>query len=145
MIEAICAHIHNYFTDDTQPVSGQWSIEGGTLDLSGLVIAGQYFRIMGSVLNDGVYQYPPEGLNDETFDGTIWPMKVPPAVAKLAEEIGEWQQQYGAVMASPYNSENVIGVYSYSKGYGGSANNAGGADAWQSVFRARLNPWRKLR
>ena len=144
MIEAICAHLHNFFTDETEPLSGSWTIRDGTIDLSPYLITGQYFRVMGSVLNDGVYQYPPAGMPDETFDGQIWPMKVPRAVMRLADEIAAWKEQYGAAVASPYTSENVIGVYSYSRG-AVSANAAGGdADAWQGVFRSRLNQWRKL-
>ena len=148
MIEAICAHLHNYFTGESDVHAGTWSIEGGAIDLSGIVVEGQFFRIVGSALNDGVYEYPAqpeEGggatLRDETFDGEIWAMKVPRAVRALAAEIAAWQAQYGAAMASPYQSESVIGVYSYAKGASGSA---GSADAWKDVFRARLNEWRKL-
>ena len=151
MIEAICAHIHNYFTDEADIQTGTWTIENGTIDLSGVVIDGQYFRIKGSTLNDGVYQYPvttPEGaepiLKDETFTGEIWPMKVPRAVVQLAADIAAWQAQYGAAMASPYTSENVIGVYSYSKGANSANATGGSADAWKGVFRGRLNEWRKL-
>ena len=150
MLDRICAHIHNYFTDEDDIREGIWTITGGTIELPFLT-NGQYFRIVGSTLNDGVYQYPvtveqgktPE-LSDETFTGQIWPMKVPKAVRDLAAEIKTWADQYGAVMASPYTSESVIGVYSYNKA---AAGNSGGmdADAWQSAFKARLNPWRKLR
>ena len=154
MLDQICAHIHNYFTADEDIHAGTWTIEGGTIDLSDMLLNGQYFRIVGSTLNDGVYEYPPtpaQGqppiLSDETFRGEIWAMKVPKALRDLAGEIAAWQAQYGAVMASPYVSENVIGVYSYSKGAanGSAASAAGTADGWKSIFRTRLNPWRKLR
>ena len=147
MLEAICAHLHNYFTAAEDIHAGSWTVENGAIDLTGIAQTGQYFRIVGSVFNDGVYQYPAADLKDETFTGEIWAMKVPRAVIQLAEDIVAWQAQYGAAMASPYMSENVIGVYSYSKGYSGAsnANTAGGsADAWKSVFRGRLNEWRKL-
>lgn len=184
MIDAICAHLHNYFTEEEDIHRGTWVIENGEIDLSDILLNGQYFRIVGSALNDGVYQYPvtaaggeeslisgeqsePEPasaaeqdagetrdpqsvarargvLSDETFDGEIWAMKVPRAVIALAGEITAWQAQYGAAMASPYQSESVIGVYSYNKATSGSG--AGGsADAWKDVFRGQLNQWRKLR
>lgn len=149
MLEQICAHIHNYFTDNADIRTGEWTISGGVFNLP-FMLNGQYFRIVGSALNDGVYQYPatPDEsgeaiLRDETFTGEIWPMKVPRAVLALEKEIGAWQAQYGAAMASPYQSENVIGVYSYAKGALAGGTGASAA-AWQAVFRARLNPWRKL-
>lgn len=156
MLEAICSHLHNWFTDPADVCEGEWTIENGAIDLAGVVQDGQYFRIVGSVFNDGVYQYPAQSaegeepiLHDETFTGEIWPMKVPRAVIALSGEIAAWQAQYGATMASPYQSESVIGVYSYAKGVGsyargGNGNSASNADAWQSVFRSRLNQWRKL-
>lgn len=152
MIDAICAHLHNYFTEEEDIHRGTWVIENGEIDLSDILLNGQYFRIVGSALNDGVYQYPVtaaggEGspLTDETFDGEIWPMKVPRAVIALAGEIAAWQAQYGAAMASPYTSESVIGVYSYSKAAASEGSAGGSADAWKSVFRGQLNQWRKLR
>lgn len=154
MLDQICAHIHNYFTEDADIHKGTWTISGGTIDLSDILLTGQYFRIVGSVLNDGVYQYPPtpeQGkppvLSDETFTGEIWAMKVPKQVVSLAREISEWQAKYGPAMASPYQSENVIGVYSYTKQGGNTSVNGtqAVADGWKSAFRTVLNPWRKLR
>lgn len=145
MMDQICAHIHNYFTDPADIRAGEYTVSGGAIDLPFLA-SGQYFRVTGSALNDGVYQYPAEDLQDETFTGEIWPMKVPKAVRDIAAEIEAWQAKYGAAMASPYQSENVIGVYSYTKQGGKASVNTTQADAggWQSAFRARLDPWRKL-
>ena len=152
MLETVCAHIHNYFCPDENIVRGTWTIEGGSIDLSDLsILPGQYFRIVGSALNDGVYRYPVEPpekgepeLQDETFTGEIWPMRVPRAVLQTVTDIEAWQTKYGATMASPLQSENVIGVYSYTKAAGGSEG-ASSADAWKDAFKSRLNPWRKLR
>lgn len=142
MIDVICGHIHNYFTAPEDIRAGEYTIQGGSIDLPFLV-HGQYYRIVGSALNDGVYQYGAEGdaLRDETFDGEIWAMKPPRAFIALCGEIGEWQSKYGAALMSPYQSESVIGVYTYQR-----AANAAGADAdgWRAVFAGRLNQWRKL-
>lgn len=145
MMDQICAHIHNYFTDPDDIRAGEYTISGGAIVLPFLV-PGQYFRILKSALNDGVYQYPAEGLEDETFTGEIWPMKVPKAVREIAAEVEAWQAKYGAAMASPYQAENVIGVYSYTKQGGNTSVNGVAADAggWQAAFKSRLNPWRKL-
>lgn len=152
MLDAICAHLHNYFTAAEDIHKGVWTIEDGTIILTDILIPGQYFRIVGSALNDGIYQYPPDAaegeepvLIDETFAGEIWAMRVPRALLKIAAEIEAWQQQYGAAMASPLSSESVIGVYSYTKASAANGSEAASADAWKDVFRSRLNEWRKVR
>ena len=142
MLTELCKEIRNWF--ETDKVFNTFTIENHTIDLSDFVQDGQYFRIVGSVFNDGVYQYPvdPESelLKDETFDGAIWPMAVPSAVVELASEIGDWVGKYGAVVSSPYVSESWMG-YSYSKP-SGDAN--GNSTTWQSAFAKRLNQWRKI-
>ncbi len=144
MLDRICAHLHNYFTSPEDIHEGTFTIRDGTIELD-FLLNNQYFRIVGSALNDGVYQYPAEALLDETFEGEIWAMKVPRAVVKIAEEIEAWNAKYAAAMASPLSSESVIGVYSYTKNAGTVNGGAGDAEAWQGVFKSALNEWRKLR
>jgi len=147
MIEQICAYIHNYFYGDRY--SGTFTIEDNVLEIPGL-IKGQYFRICGSRLNDGVYVYPatsepgePPILLDETFTGVIWEMRPPRSFLSLVTEIEGWNDKYGEVSNSPYASES-FGGYTYSKAQ--SYANAGGGmmSTWQAVFGSRLNEWRKL-
>lgn len=146
MLETVCAHIHNYFCDEDAIVSGTWTVEDGAIDLDGVVLEGQYFRVVGSALNDGVYQYPAADMADETFTGQIWPMRPPRAFLQTVTDIEAWQAKYGEAMASPYQSESVIGVYSRTKQGGNTTQGAAAdADGWKSAFRSRLNPWRKLR
>ena len=148
MLTEICQYLHNWF--EVAKFYGKFIISDGHIESyndgdMGL-IEGQYFRIVGSLLNDGVHQYPSEGLKDETFDGAIWSMAIPPAMLSLSEEIDSWQTKHGSVDStamSPYNSES-FGGYSYSKSSGGSAESGGGSGGWQSAFANRLNPWRKL-
>ena len=141
MIDQVCAHVHNYF--ETDPVTGQRLIYPGTYTITnGAIILpfmanGQYFRIFGSRLNDGVYLYPTDDMADETFTGVIWEMRPPRDFLALVEEISAWVDKYGDVMQSPYQSENVIGVYAYAKD-----GNAG--EGWPLVFKRRLDPFRKL-
>lgn len=147
MIEQICAFIHNFFYGDRY--AGKFTITNGTLEVPGL-IEGQYFRICGSRLNDGVYKYPavaPQGqpaiLKDETFDGVIWDMRPPKAFLDLAAEIGAWVGKYGDTMNSPFSSE-AFGGYSYSKAQGYASAGGGMMSSWQAVYGTRLNQWRKL-
>ena len=140
MIEQICAFIHNFFYGDRY--SGTFTISGGTLTVPGL-LNGQYFRICGSRMNDGVYQYPPTGLTDETFTGVVWDMRPPKSFLDLVSEITTWKTQYGAVTAGPYQSESFNG-YSYSKGTATDASGRSVPVTWQTTFGSRLNEWRKL-
>ena len=127
----MCASLRNYFALD--PISGEFTIKDSDITVPGLV-RGQYFRIDGSVFNDGVHRYGEISMNgDETFTGTITPMAVPPAFEAVAAEIEEWKQKNAEVINSPYQSES-FGGYSYTKG----------SASWQGVFAKRLNRWRKL-
>ena len=127
----MCASLRNYFALD--PISGEFTIKDSDITVPGLA-RGQYFRIDGSVFNDGVHRYGEISMNgDETFTGTITPMAVPPAFESVAAEIDEWKQKNAEVINSPYQSES-FGGYSYTKG----------TASWQGVFAKRLNRWRKL-
>lgn len=140
MIEKICAYIHNYFV--YARYSGTFTIENGSIALPFLV-DGQYFRICGSRMNDGVYQYPTDALADETFDGVIWEMRVPRAFLDLVAEIEAWQEKYGAATAGPYQSESFNG-YSYNKGTASDASGRSVPITWQTTFGSYLNQYRKL-
>lgn len=149
MLQQVMESIHNYFVEER--IGGQFTIAEGMISLP--LLNGQRFLIEGSVLNDGVYTYHESGikndddtkaagLQDETWAGTICALAVPPAVIALSAEIKTWVENNGASAESPYQSENVIGVYSYTKATGGSG--AGGSVTWQDVYRDRLNRWRKV-
>lgn len=140
MLTELCAELKNWFEVDK--IFGTFDIVEGSIDLSDCVQNGQYFRIVGSVFNDGVYQYPVSGLVDESFSGAIWPMAVPPAVIGLLSEIGEWVGKYGDDTNSPYTSESVPN-YSYTLKSSGDAS-SGGTVSWQNIFAKRLNKWRKI-
>lgn len=142
MIGQVLDYIHNYF--EKEIVRGTFTISSGELDVDFLQ-DNQYFRIRGSVFNDGVYKYSSNNeLTDEVFQGEVWAMAVPPAVITLTEDIEGWVSEYGNDMNSPYQSES-FGGYSYTKkSSSGSANNGNDAADWRSVFRSRLNHWRKI-
>ena len=139
MLEQVLMNIRNWFTVEGGIHSGTFSIKAGGITLPFLV-DGQYFRIWGSVFNDGLHQYPATDLVDEEFSGVIWALAIPPAVVDLADEIQKWQEKNGEVASSPFSSES-FGGYSYSKATDAET---GGAVTWQSAFKRQLSAWRKI-
>ena len=145
MLTELCQELRNWF--ERKKFFGTFTIESGQIDLpDGSLQSGQYFRIVGSVFNDGVHKYDPESesqLIDEVFEGAIWSMGVPPAVVDLSERISEWVTKYGDSVSSPYQSES-FGGYSYQKASSGQGNAGSSSPTWQSTFANELNRWRKI-
>ena len=139
MLEQVLMNIRNWFPVEGGIYSGTFTIEDGGITLPFLA-NGQYFRICGSVFNDGLHQYPAGDLKTETFDGTVWALSVPQAVIELATEIDAWQKKNGDASVSPYQSES-FGGYSYSKATDAET---GDTVTWQSAFKQQLSAWRKI-
>lgn len=143
ILTEVCDYLNNYFWE--KKIEGTFTISEGNIDVPYLK-EGQYFRIIGSTLNDGVHQYPACDLQTESFKGAIWAMAVPATVIAISNEIQQWHEMYGSADSSamsPFNSESFDG-YSYSKSGSGNAN--GGSNiTWQDVFGGRLNKYRRLR
>jgi hypothetical protein len=139
MLEQVLRHLNNWFLVDIH--EGTFTVENGSIALP-FLLTNQYFRICGSVFNDGLHLYPAVDLTDEVFTGTVWALAVPKAVVSLSEDIDAWQEKNGEAVLSPYTSES-FGGYSYTKASGGT----GGTSAitgWQDAFRGRLNDWRRI-
>lgn len=141
MLEELMRECRNWFVAPNGVHLGTFTVKEGSITLPFLVY-GQYFRIVGSVFNDGVYEYGNFYLKDETFEGAIWALSVPPAFIKLSEEIKSWRDQYENAANSPFQSESFAG-YSYTKS-SANGNSGGSVTGWQGVFASRLNKWRKL-
>lgn len=137
MLETVLQNLNNWFLVPDGVHAGEFTVQGGQLTLPFLQ-TGQYFRVVGSVFNDGLHQYPVADLTDETFTGSVWALAVPKAVIELSEEIDAWQTKNGD--PGPFTSES-FGGYSYSK----ATNASGMAVGWQDVFKSRLNDWRRIR
>ena len=141
VLTEVCYYLNNYFWRTKRDV--KITISGSTFTADYLQ-PGQYFRIIGSLFNDGVHKYPATDLKDETFEGSIWSMAVPQTVIDLAAEIEKWKTKFEDVNSeamSPFNAES-FGNYSYSKGSATAENNPNG---WQTVYGSRLAPYRRLR
>ena len=144
MLTELCQELNNWFEREKR--SGSFRIANGMLEAD-FLLPGQYFRVMGSLFNDGVHQYGNDFLNDEDFTGSVWSLAIPVAVIKLSEDIDAWRAKYEAPDSSamsPYMSES-FGGYSYSKGSAISGTGTGGATSWRTSFASRMNAWRKLR
>ena len=142
MLETVLIHLKNWFVVPRGVHEGIYTIENSTLELSFLQ-KGQYYRICGSVFNDGLHKYgdPADKLQNETFTGAVWALAIPAAVVELSAKIEEWQTKNGDAVASPFTSES-FGGYSYTKA---TDSKTGTVATWETVFRSQLNPFRKLR
>ena len=138
MLEDVLRYLKNWFY--AGKATGRIRVEGGALvPPAGLSLAeGQYLRVTGSVFNDGLHRWPCTDLADEEFIGTVWALAVPKAVLDLSDEIDAWCTEHAGELDSPYASES-FGGYSYTK-----VGSDGRPVTWQSQFRARLAPWRRL-
>lgn len=148
MLSELCHELKNWFDRGQPKIIGNFAISDGKLLDGGWTKKlqdGQYFRIVGSVFNDGVYCFN-QGLElkDEVFHGAVWFMAIPQEIIDLSIDIENWQKKYGSADSaamSPFNSESFAG-YSYSKG--SVASGTSNPNSWQAVFSSRLNRWRKL-
>ena len=147
----VCQYLKNWFDRNQSRYIGDITIQNGALSETYGLKVGQYFRIIDSTLNEGVYQYPITTLTDETFDGAIWGMALPKPFIALLDDIEAWKAKFnsldtqdGKQAMSPFNSES-FGGYSYSKSNGGTGDTSKDkSGTWQGVFGARLAPYRKM-
>lgn len=137
MLDEILDHLRNYFV--TTAERGTYEIKDGMITPPLDLEKGQYFRIVGSLLNDGVYQSM-EGLLDETFTGEIWLLAVPRSLVTLAQEIRAYEESEMS-SPSPYISENYFGQYGYQRAKDGEGIPI---SDWRTVFAKKLNRWRKI-
>lgn len=151
MLNNVCLEINNFFNRNQPIIIGDLRISDGKItntDFLNKIKENQYFRIVGSVFNDDVYQYTSDlTLQDEDFHGALWLMAVPKDFLALVVEIEAWQEKNGAsdsVAMSPFQSES-FGGYSYSKSSGGNRENSSvSVPTWQSQYASRLNPYRRI-
>lgn len=136
----LCQELNNWF--ELKRVFGTFAIESGELQDDIGLLENQYYRIVGSVFNDGVHRHPDTELSDETFDGAVWAMAIPPEVIALCGKMSEWETKYGDSVLSPYSSES-FGGYSYTKSSGSGGDGSSGNGVF-GAFADELNRWRKV-
>lgn len=138
MLETVLTHLHNWFEIRGAARAGTYSIVSGVLTLDN-VQGGQYYRIEGSVFNDGLHRYGAEEdkLTDETFVGIVTPLAIPKAVKTLADDI----KAYCEKNPETDKVSESFGGYSYTRG---TDENGKVASGWKVAFRDRLNQWKKV-
>ena len=144
----VCQYLRNWFDRDQLHYFGTITIENGALSETYGLKSGQYFRIVKSAKNDGVYKYPVSELSDETFGGAIIGMGLKKPFIALLDDIEAWRAKYEAIDSkynamSPYSSES-FGEYARSGGMGAADTSKDKAGTVFGVFGARLAPWRKV-
>ena len=136
MLEAMLTHLHNWFPARNGKHAGAFVIASGALSPDVELVSGQYYRIRGSVFNDGLHRIDGgEALTDEAFTGEVWALAIPKAVQELAEEIASWRESN----PETDKTSESFGGYSYSRGQSAS----GGVGGWQAAFASRLSAWRR--
>lgn len=146
MLEQVLTELHNWFRvrDGADGIHhGTYTIEDGRIALP-FLRNGQYFRIMGSVFNDGLRRYGPdmETLTDETFEGTVWALAIPKNVVDAATDAEVWMEKNGAVAGNVYSSES-FGGYSYTKDT--TAADSVSKTGIPAHILAKVNCYRKMR
>lgn len=142
MIGQVCAECKNYFVQpDVDIHVSNYTVTNGQIGPVPFLKDGQYYRIVGSALNDGVYKHGTDdaALVEEEFFGAVWAMRVPKEFLDLVDDIQAWEEKYSAALASPYTSES-FDIYSKSKAVASD----GGAYTWRDQFKARLNAFRRM-
>ncbi len=140
MIEEVLAYLRNWFeySFDLIPLE----ITDGKLPLPNS-INGQYVRLTGSVLNDGLYVVDSYSIKLEreepVKDVCISYLAIPQSLLDLIKEIEKWQGEQNAV-SSPLESES-FGGYSYTKK---NAGDSGAGYSWKNEFAKRLARWKKI-
>lgn len=147
ILEQILWHIHNWFDHGTFPVEN-CTIDGGSLPASVPVPDGAWYRIQGSLLNDGLHRAGDSDLYPETFDGTVTVCAIPKALLDVADRISDWvdanAEAARKAQESPYQSES-FGGYTYTLRSDLMAENGSeGLTGWKAKFASDLNPWRKI-
>lgn len=169
-ITLIMQECRNYYTHTDrhgkQAVHrGTYTLADGTLKVAPLPLVGAFVRIVGSILNDGVYQVQGitgEGIKvagtvDETFTGAICYLSPPPDFVDLARRVDEFNKNLDAINAHRAESGQLpLGMlesesfegYSYklssNKGGGGDAARKSNAIKWQNEFADELGRHRRM-
>jgi len=141
-IESLMKECNNYFYKWKE--SDIFTIDNNSIAIVGVYLPSQYVRIVGSIMNDGVYQVETYtsgtitilGLNNEVFEGSIYGLSVPKDFIELEIKI------------ETYNDKNVIsnksseGFNNYSVGYAKDKN--GKPLQWQEIFKSDINIFRQM-
>lgn len=134
--------LNNYFYKFKE--EGTFTIKNNTIVVKAPYLTGQYIRLQGSILNDGVHQVEEvregiviTGLSDEEFTGVIYSLAIPKDLIEIAEKIKEFRNKE---VKGHYSSETIPGGYSYTK----ATDKNGNIASWQYAFADELRGYKKM-
>ena len=142
-LDDYCADLKNYFIADFDKDIhlGEYTIDNNSINVD-FIETNQYFRIVGSKFNDGVYKLDNKlSLVDETFNGAIWTMSVPPQFLAAVSEAGAYLLAHPNAMALESES---FGGYTYRRSMYGSTS-FGGFGYLPTTIANKLNRYRRIR
>lgn len=142
-LDDYCADLKNYFIADFDKDIhlGEYTILDNGIYID-FLDENQYFRIVGSKFNDGVYKYDNKlVLADETFNGAIWAMSIPPQFLAAVNEADAYLLAHPNAMAL---ESETFGGYTYRRSmYGSTA--LGGFGYLPTTIADKLNRYRRIR
>ena len=147
-LTAVCRALRNWFhapQSESTTQTGTITIENWTVSpLNIPFIPGGYVRIIGSLLNDGIYHIGQDmridGALDETFTGTLTLLAIPRDFLELVQEIDQFVDANKKDSSAGQFTSESIGDYSYTR----SAGKDGVRISWQEMFKTRLHPYRRM-
>lgn len=142
-MEDILSYINNYFAVTKE--EGTFKIEDNSIKIKGNYLQGQFIKLEGSVLNDGIHKVENlggetitlTGANNEEFEGVIYSLAIPKDLINIAIKFEELKEK------SPngiYDSES-FGEYSYTL----AKNSKGEIYRTLDGFKNELKKYRKMR
>lgn len=142
-IELLMQECNNYFYKTYE--YDIFKIENGVISSEGMYNVGQYIKIEGSTLNNGVYKIESmagnkiniKGLDNELFEGVIFGLAVPDNFINLMETINKH------INTLPKNANEVsesFNNYSITVATG----SKGQPLQWQTIFSENINPFRQI-
>lgn len=143
-VELLMRECNNYFFKWKEV--GTFTIADNKISgFKGNYLVGQYIRLKGSILNDGVYkiesisnnQITVTGLNNEVFEGVIFGLSVPKDFVELSSKIDDH------IKTVPKNANKVSESFNnYSISY--ATGSSGKVLEWQTIFSDSLKDYRNV-
>ena len=114
-MEEILNYIKNYFAISKE--ENTFNINNNSIQVRGKYLQGQYIKLEGSILNNGIYKVESiadntitiVGAINEEFEGVIYGLAIPKDILGLSKKFEEQKEK---IVSSIYDSES-FGEYSY--------------------------------
>ena len=128
--------------------SGSFTLNAGAIDLTGTYLVGEWIAIVGSRLNDGIYEVVGGSVelgngsddempvSNETFDGAVYRLKFPSGFVQTCKRIMDYMNSpQGDPANADVVSHSVVGFYSETRATGADGLPIG----WEKKFASGLS------